>query len=61
MFFGCDYFKTFSNSMEFSKAICSIVSLYRHGRINKSIIYEEYIKSFSYNDGLSRIMKLLKL
>lgn len=61
MFFGCDYFKTFSNSMEFSKAVCSIVSLYRHGRINKSIIYEEYIKSFSYNDGLSRIMKLLKL
>lgn len=56
---GAEYFKVFSNPIEFSECIKQILILYKVGKINKSTIYSEYSKFFSYQSGVERIHTLL--
>lgn len=59
-FKGHDYFRPFNDENEFVNVINDIISLYKNNKIDKEIVYKEFVRAFSYKSGLERLKKILR-
>lgn len=59
-FHGSDYFRSFDDEVEFSKAVNDIVALYKNKRIDKESVYNKFIAVFSYKSGVENLKRILQ-
>lgn len=60
-FCGTNFFFSFSDPIEFSNSINTVVNNLRNNLISSRMVYETYVKLFSYESGVEKVKNIMNI